>query len=271
MAYETIAVEQREDGVRVLTLDRPDRLNALTDQLVTEASEAISEIGADPASRVLVITGRGRAFCAGADIGLMDDNIAAEAVEPPWGSDQIRVKVRTQFQPLVRAVFECPIPTIAAVRGPAVGGGFDLACACDLVVASETARFMVAYIRRGLFPDLGGFWLLPRLIGYRRAAELLFTGRFVEVQEAATLGLVNRVVADADLEAATNALAGELASGPPIALRLGKMLMQRTERLDFPTALEMGAMGTTITETSMDFKDSIEAVLDGREPRFRGR
>lgn len=260
-----------DGGVHTLALARPDRLNALTDELVAEALAVLRSVEADPHARVLVVTGRGRGFCAGADVGLMDTNIEREAEDAPWGADQIRVKVRTQFQPLTRALYELAVPTIASVRGPAVGGGFDLACACDLVVASETARFMVAYVRRGLFPDLGGFWLLPRLVGPRRAAELLFTGRFVEAPEALDLGLVNDVVADDQLEDATQRLATQIASGPPIALRLAKLLMQRTERMDFRSALEMGAMGTSITESSEDFKGSIQAFLDGREPTFTGQ
>ena len=124
-----------------------------------------------------------------------------------------------------------PVPTIALVRGPAVGGGLDLSCACDLVVASTTARFMVAYTRRGLFPDLGGFWLLPQVVGYRKAADLVFTGRFVEAEEALAIGLATRLVDDETCEEATRALAEEIATRPPIALRLGK-LPHAAHRLD---------------------------------------
>lgn len=269
--YETIVLETGPEHVRTLRFDRPERLNAINDTLVTETLDALARVERDPSARVLVLSGSGRAFCAGADVSMMDENLEHEARESPWGSDEVRVKVRTRFQTLTSAVFHHPIPTIASVRGPAVGGGLDLVCACDLALAAENARFVVAYTHRGLFPDLGGFWLLPRLIGYRRAAELVFTGREVDAREAEIIGLVNRVVADDELEDATRTLAQDLASGPPIALRLGKLLMQRTAGSDFDTALEMGAMGTAITEGSADFRESVRAFLDGRPPQFEGR
>ena len=270
MAYRTVRCEDR-DGVVVLTLDRPDRLNAIDERLVEEVAEVVERCNADPDARALVLTGAGRAFCAGADVHTLDENIAREAEGSAWGSDQIRMKVRARFQQLTRTVFRAQVPTIAAVRGPAVGGGLDLVCACDLAIASDTARFMVAYTRRALFPDLGGYWLLPRLIGYRKAAELVFTGRFVEAEEALAIGLVNQVVADDALDAAVLDLARAVASGPPIALRLAKMLMQRCAHQELETALEMGAMGTVITETSDDFRESVAAFLDKRPPVYRGR
>jgi len=269
--YETV-LHDVTDGVHTLTLSRPGQMNAINEPLIRDCLAVMDEVAHDPAARVLVVTGAGRGFCAGADVGMMDQTLDRDAAgETDWGSDEIRQKLRLRFQRLTQALFRVPVPTIALVRGAAVGGGLDLTCACDLVVASPLARFMVAYTRRGLFPDLGGFWLLPHIVGYRAAADLVFTGRFVDAPEALALGLVSRLVDDDQAEEQTRALAAEIAARPPIALRLGKLLMQRTASMELETALEMGAMGTTITETSADFREAVTAFLDKREPRFRGR
>lgn len=271
MTYQTLEHEV-SGGIHTIRLNRPRQLNAINETLVAETQAVVSAIAHDRQARVLVITGGPRAFCAGADVGMMDANRDVEGAGlTDWGSDEIRQKLRLRFQGLTSSVLKAPVPTVALVRGPAVGGGLDLACACDLVIASDTARFMVAYTRRGLFPDLGGFWLLPRIVGYRAAAEMIFTGRFVEAEEAHRIGLVNRLVPDADCERVTAELASEIAAGPPIALRIAKILMYRTAALDFETALEFGAMATTITETSDDFREAISAFLQKREPEFRGR
>ena len=269
--YETV-VHTVSDGVHELRLNRPETLNAINEQLIKDATAVMAEVSVDPDARVLVVTGGPRAFCAGADVGMMDTTLDRESAgETTWGSDEIRQKLRLRFQRLTQTLYRVPVPTIALVRGPAVGGGLDLSCACDLVVASTTARFMVAYTRRGLFPDLGGFWLLPHVVGYRTAADLVFTGRFVEAEEALAIGLATRLVDDETCEEATRVLAEEIATRPPIALRLGKLLMQRTASMELETAFEMGAMGTTITETSDDFREAVSAFLEKREPQFRGR
>ena len=270
--YETVLHEVREDGVHTLRLNRPKQLNAINETLVAETQAVVAEIARDPSARVLVVTGGERAFCAGADVGMMDETRDREdSGATDWGSDEVRQKLRQRFQGLTSSILRAPVPTVALVRGPAVGGGLDLSCACDLAVASDTARFMVAYTRRGLFPDLGGFWLLPRIVGDRNAADMVFTGRFVDAQEALAMGLVNRVVADAECEAVVDELAQQIASAPPIALRLAKILMHRTANLDYEGALEFGAMATTITETSDDFREAVTAFLEKRDPVFRGR
>lgn len=272
MTYEMVLHEVSETGVHTLTLNRPRQLNAINEQLIRDCLAVMDEVSHDPKARVLVVAGAGRGFCAGADVSMMDATLDRESAgDVEWGSDEIRQKLRLRFQRLTQALFRVPVPTLALVHGPAVGGGLDLTLACDLVVATPSARFMVAYTRRGLFPDLGGFWLLPHVVGYRRAAELVFTGRFVDADEALALGLATRLVPDESAAADTAALAEEIAARPPIALRLGKLLMQRTAGMEYETALEMGAMGTTITETSADFREAVTAFLEKREPRFRGR
>lgn len=271
LPYETIE-HTVEDGVHRLALNRPKQMNALNEQLIDEVCAVVRDVARDPSARVLVIEGRGRGFCAGADVSMMDETLAKEtAGDTEWGSDEIRQKLRLRFQVITKDIFRLQIPTIAVVRGAAVGGGMDLACACDLAIGSERARFMVAYTRRGLFQDLGGFWLLPHVVGYRRAAELVFTARFVEAEEAASIGLLSQLVPDDDIDRYVDELARDLAAQPPIALRLGKLMMQRTRGMEFETALEMGAIATTITETSADFGESIKAFLEGRQPTFKGR
>ena len=203
---------------------------------------------------------------------MMDRTLVREqSGDTEWGSDEIRQKLRMRFQVLTKDLYRLPVPTVAVVRGAAVGGGMDLACACDIVIGSERARFMVAYTRRGLFQDLGGFWLVPRVIGYRKAIELVYTARFVEAEEAEAIGLLTRRVPEQEIELHVDELVAALASRPAIALRLGKLMMQRTQNMDMETAFEMGAIATTITETSDDFKESIAAFLEKREPEFRGR
>lgn len=271
MTYETIRHEA-VDGIHRLTLDRPDKLNAINELLIAECCDVMEQIVHDSAARVLVLSGAGRGFCAGADVSMMDTTLGRErAGETQWGSDEIRQKLRLRFHGLTRDLYRLPIPTIAVVRGAAVGGGMDLACACDIVVGSEKARFMVAYTRRGLFQDLGGFWLVPRVIGYRKAVELVYTARFVEAEEAESLGLLTRQVPEAEIESHVDELAREIASRPAIALRLSKLMMQRTQNMDLETAFEMGAVATTITETSEDFRESIQAFMEKRDPKFRGR
>lgn len=271
MPYEMIRHEVA-GGVHRLILNRPRQMNAINEPLISECRAVFDAIGRDPNARVLVLEGEGRGFCAGADVSMMDQTLEREQTgDTEWGSDEIRQKLRLRFQGLTRDLYRLPIPTVAVVRGAAVGGGMDLACACDIVIGSELARFMVAYTRRGLFQDLGGFWLVPRVIGYRKAVELVFTARFVEASEAEAIGLLTRLVPEAEIEQHIADLVAQLESRPAIAMRLGKLMMQRTAGMDYETALEMGAIATTITETSADFRESITAFLEKRDPDFRGR
>lgn len=271
MTYDTIRHEVA-GGVHRLVLNRPERMNAINEQFIQECCQVMEQVSTDAGARVLVLSGEGRGFCAGADVSMMDATLEREqSGETEWGSDEIRQKLRMRFQVLTRELYRLPVPTVAVVRGAAVGGGMDLACACDIVIGSELARFMVAYTRRGLFQDLGGFWLVPRVIGYRKAIELVYTARFVESVEAESMGLLTRCVPDTEIEQHVDELVAELANRPAIALRLGKLMMQRTQNMEMETAFEMGAIATTITETSEDFRESITAFLEKREPDFRGR
>lgn len=271
MNYETIQYEI-SDGIHRLVLNRPEQMNAINEQLIHECRDVMERVSKSPDARVLVLSSVGRGFCAGADVSMMDETLKSErSGHTDWGADEIRQKLRLRFQGLTRDLYRLPVPSVAVVRGAAVGGGMDLACACDIVIGSELARFMVAYTRRGLFQDLGGFWLVPRVIGYRKAIELVYTARFVEATEAESIGLMTRLIPESEIAQHVEDLLADLAERPAIALRLGKLMMQRTQNMEMETAFEMGAIATTITETSDDFRESIAAFLEKREPEFRGR
>ncbi len=264
MSFETILLEKKEE-IGILTLNRPDRLNALNEKMYAELVQAIQEADQDDEVRVLILTGAGKAFCAGADVGRM----SAEE-RKARGSEEIRRGFRN-IQAIILGLHRMEKPTIAMVNGAAVGGGFDLACACDLRTGSENARFMSAFVRIGLFPGFGGTWLYPRIIGIPKAAEMLFTGDFMEAKDAERFGLLNRLVPAADLEKETMSLARRIANGPPIAIRLSKMQLYKGLEMDLETALKMAAACETITLTSEDHQEGVAAFREKRPPKYRGK
>lgn len=274
MEYETILVSRRENGVVTVTLNRPDRLNAISARMHSELRGVFEGLRADRDARCLVITGAGRAFCAGADVGGMAergadsaDGAAPRALDLEGG----RLRLRESGHAMMRALRAVDIPTIASINGVCVGAGFDLACTVDLCVGSTAARYMVAYVRRGLFADLGGFWAIPKAIGMRKAMEMMMTGDFLSAEEAHRFGLTSALVPPEELESATAALADRIAVGPPIAQKLGKMLAYRTANLDFDTALEWSASAIAIASTSQDHTESVRAFMEKREHQFTGR
>ena len=264
MPFETILLEKK-DGVGVLTLNRPERMNALNGKMGTELVQALQEADQDDEVRVLVVTGAGKAFCTGADVGGMT---AGE--RKPRGAEEIRRGFRN-IQGIILGLHRLEKPTIAMINGAAVGGGFDLACACDLRTGSENARFMVAFTRIGLFPGWGGTWLYPRIIGIPKAAEMLFTGDFLEAKDAERFGLLNKLVPAAELEKETMGLARRIANGPPIAIRLSKMQLYKGLEMDLETALKIAAACETITLTSEDHQEGVAAFREKRPPQYKGK
>ncbi|MBI4246334.1 MAG: enoyl-CoA hydratase/isomerase family protein [Candidatus Rokubacteria bacterium] len=260
MGHSTLGIE-RTGPVVTLTLNRPEARNALDLALRRELVAALDEIAADPVARVLVLTGAGGNFCAGGDVKLMQEmgRTAAGARE--------RLDLLNR---LVLGLVEFPRPTIAMVDGFAVGAGCNLALACDLVVASDRARFGEVFARIGLVPDGGGTWLLSRVIGLARAKELIFTAEVIDAAEALQIGLVNRVVPAADLGVATRALAERIAAGPPAALRMAKQLVNRAAASDLRSALEQEAVAQTIAAGSADHQEGLRAFFEKRPPRFGG-
>jgi 2-(1,2-epoxy-1,2-dihydrophenyl)acetyl-CoA isomerase len=262
MGYETLIVE-RSGAIATVTMHRPDARNALDVTMRRELLLALDEIERDDTLRVLVLTGAGGHFCAGGDVKSMRDGTytAATARE--------RVDMLNRF--IVRLV-GFPRPTIAMVDGFAVGAGCNLALCCDLVVASERARFGEVFAKIGLVPDGGGTYLLSRVVGLARAKELIFTADIIDAAEALRLGMVNRVVPAADLATATRALAERIAAGPPLALRMAKELVNRAAASsDLETALNLEALSQSVAITSDDHREGVAAFFEKRPPTFRGR
>ncbi|MBA2756495.1 MAG: enoyl-CoA hydratase/isomerase family protein [Chloroflexi bacterium] len=259
---------QSRDGLRIetrasvvtLTLDRPDSLNALTVPLKVALLEALLAIARSSAIRVVVLTGAGRAFCAGQDL--------AERAEPD--APPLEVELRERYNPMVRALRDLPQPVIAAINGVAAGAGASLALASDLRIASVDARFVLAFGRIGLVPDSGLTWLLPRLVGAARAAELALVGDPLGANEALAIGLVGRVVPAAELLPAAHALADRIAEGPPRALAMTKRLLEAGWSTDLDEALEAEAAAQGLAGASADHAEGLAAFREKRPPRFSG-
>ena len=271
--YELILYESAPDaGIARVTLNRPERLNALNDQMQAEIADAVARADADAGARVVIVTGSGRAFCAGGDLDQLggSDNGGGSG----WSSgnaDEIRRSFRLA-QEMILGVQRCEKPVIAMVNGVAAGAGLDLACACDIRIGTPSSRFISSYVRIGLFPGFGGTWLYPRTLGsLGRAAEMLFTGDFLEADEAYRLGFLNRLVDEDGLEAATVTLAQRIAAGPPIAIRLSKMMLYQGLEFDLETAMKMAAAAETITLTSQDHIEGVAAFREKRAAVYRDR
>lgn len=260
---KTLDVE-RADGVVAITLNRPDKKNAINGGMWRELVDAFREIEDTPEDRVLVITGAGDAFCSGAD--LTDSDSAGDVVGGVGGSlRQMRIVGRVAL-----ALHSLPIPTIAAVNGVAAGAGCNLALGCDLVVASERARFSEIFSKRGLSLDFGGSWILPRLVGMHRAKELAFLADIIDASEAERIGLVNRVVAHDQLGSVVAELAGRLAALPPIQVAVTKKLLNQSFSVSMAEALEFEDVAQVMNFQSADTREAIVAFVTKREPRFTG-
>lgn len=253
-----IHLQCSDTGVATLTLDRPHRKNAVPPRGWPELARLFHEVAHDPAVRVLVVTGAGNAFCAGADL-------AEDA--PPAHPLQSMIPVNAA----ALALHELPKPTIAMVNGDAVGAGMNLALGCDLVVAGESARFSEIFVRRGLSLDFGGSWLLPRLVGMSKAKELALFGDILSAREAHDLGLVNRVVPDTELRAFVKGWAERLAAGPPLAIQLNKKLLSNAFAIGLSEALDAEAAAQSVNLVSEDSREGFAAFLQKRSPTFRGR
>jgi enoyl-CoA hydratase/carnithine racemase len=256
---ETLSIDRAPNGVVTLTLDRPEKKNAMNATMWNELLAVFREIDASTTDRVLVITGAGDAFCSGADLGERGHDTRHSLARLHWVAD------------VALALHRIPKPVIAKVNGVAVGAGMNLALACDLIVASETARFSEIFARRGLSIDFGGSWLLPRLIGMHRAKELALLADIISAKEAADLGLVNRVLPPGQLDAFVTDWADRLAAGPPIALALTKRLLANSFTATMDEALEAEGMAQSVNTATEDTAEAIRAFLEKREPRFKGR
>ena len=258
---ETLIIDAADNGVVTITMNRPKRLNAASSQMFTELRETWNEIGGDPTVRCVVMTGAGDAFCSGADL-------AAGGGDGPRRHALQDLNVIHQT---VSALYSIMVPVIAKVNGVAAGAGMNLALACDLIVASDQARFSEIFARRGLSVDFGGTWILPRLIGLHRAKELAFFADVIDAKQAEDFGIVNKVVPHGELDAFVDDWADRLAAGPPIAVAMTKRLLTLNASADFATALEAEGMAQSLNFTTDDTKEAVKAFLEKRPPTFMGR
>jgi 2-(1,2-epoxy-1,2-dihydrophenyl)acetyl-CoA isomerase len=249
------------DGVATLTLDRPDALNSLTIPLKEELLATLRKLGRDRDVRVIVLTGAGRAFCAGQDL--------RERLEPD--ATPLAAELRERYNPIILAMRTIEKPIVGAINGVAAGAGASIAFACDIRIAAEGASFLLAFGRIGLVPDSGATWLLPRLVGPAKAAELAFTGESLSAADAERFGLVAEVVPAESLLDEARALAGRLASGAPRAMALTKRAMNRSWDATLEESLEYEAYLQGIAGATDDHREGVAAFVEKRAPRFSGK
>ena len=260
-----------EDGVAIVTFNRPEKRNALSDVLTPALREVLLSLETEPAARCLVLTGAGTAFCAGGDVSSMNDtwgNAEETAARP---LEAAIAALQDKQRHLSLRLFQHAKPTIAALPGPAAGAGFSIALACDLRIAAESAFVTAAYGRIGLSGDYGGSWFLTQLVGPARAKEIYYTSRRVDAKECLELGIVNEVVADADLQTRTRELAQSIADGPPIALRYMKENFNRAVVADLTTCLDLEADRLMRCTRTADHLNAVQAFLEKKPPKFEGR
>lgn len=253
------------DGVATMTLDRPDVLNAFDDELGAQALDAVEQAAADEAVRCLVITGAGRAFSSGEDLGALAGTYE-KGETPELGDTLVR-----RYNPLIRAVRKAPKPVLAAVNGTAAGAGASLALACDFRIASEHAKLVLAFVKAGLVPDSGALWFLTKLVGAAKAWELGATGEPVKADEALRLGLFNRVVPAEDFEDSWRTFAATLAAGPTRAYALTKELVNAATAASLDEQLEIEVKAQTEAGNTADHLEGVQAFLAKRRPKFEGR
>jgi 2-(1,2-epoxy-1,2-dihydrophenyl)acetyl-CoA isomerase len=263
MSEQHILLDER-DHVATLTLNRPERMNAFGGRMRQELVELLEALKANAEIRVVVITGAGKAFCTGGDLREFADGTVQALPEQATSE-------RPPMCKAVLAIHEMEKPVVASVNGVAAGGGCNLALACDIRIASETARFAQVFTRRGLHPDWGGIYFLPRLVGYAKAAELIMSGATVDAEEALRIGLVNRVVAAEDLRSATEEMAGHIARNAPLPIAFAKRGLQRFGHWDLAQALDYEVQVLEVLRKSRDVSEGIAAFLEKRDPRFEGR
>jgi 2-(1,2-epoxy-1,2-dihydrophenyl)acetyl-CoA isomerase len=259
---ETLIVE-RKDGVVTVTMNRPKRKNAANGTMWRELLDTFEDVAADRHDRVMVLTGAGDAFCSGADLGDAS-NVAGRPGDP------FLVQMRALGDMALR-LHRLPKPTIAKVGGVAAGAGMSMALGCDLVVASDTARFSQIFSKRGLSVDCGASWLLPRFIGLHRAKELAYFADIIDARQAAEFGLVNRVVPADELDAFVDSWATRLAAGPPLALSLTKTMLNNSFDLSMDQALEEETRSQAVNFATSDTAEAMAAFLQKRDPVFEGR
>ena len=264
MAYEEI-IYTVEDMIATITLNRPERMNALTGLTYREAEQALREADTDNEVRAVIITGAGRGFCSGDDV--------RELPGPPSTEQQTQRKtpLKGRPTPLAAALLDFEKPLIAAVNGPAVGWGMDLALFCDIRIASDKARFGEIYVLRGLIADIAGWYLLPLIVGLSKAYELLLTGDIIDAPEAERIGLVTKVVPHDELMPAAKELAARITKLPPVAIRMTKEAVRKGLDYDLGVLGEYHSYALRVLFATEDFREGSTSVLERRQPVFKGR
>jgi len=260
----------REGGVVTATLNRPARRNTLSLTMFRELRELIDEVSRTPADRVLVLRGAGGNFCSGGDLMPEPGEPLPDFGGPGSAPAAAMVSIRNDVGRTALALHALEKPSIAAVEGVAAGAGANLALGCDLTLAARGARFGQVFVRRGLSLDMGGSWLLPRLVGAKKAKELALTGDWIEADEAERIGLVNRVFAPEAFEAGVRECAAKLAAQAPLAVAAIKKSLDRAHELSFAEALEVETLAQAALTGTLDFAEAMAAFRDKREPKFRG-
>ena len=267
---ELVAYDLDERGVATITIDRPDTKNALTYLMRDRVSDLLEAASADARVRVVVITGTGGAFCAGADLRMPQPPNPRPDDAPKFVAGEVAMLLERGWQRLARAVLECTKPVIAAVDGVAAGGGAQLALACDLVLASDRASFVEVFVNRGIVPDAGAAYIVTRLVGPQKAKELFFFGDRVTAEEAQRIGLINRVVPADELGKLVDEWAGRLSSLPTRAIGQTKLLVNRALQSDLDTALRDEAVAQELVQQTHDAQEGVRAFVERRDPDFKG-
>ncbi|MEL6664044.1 MAG: crotonase/enoyl-CoA hydratase family protein [Pseudomonadota bacterium] len=259
---------EKQGPIATITLNRPDKLNPLGQAGDGEAVRAVcQEIEADSSIRCAILTGAGRAFSAGGDVKAMRDRSGAFGGSP----NDVREGYRRNIHLIVKSLYNLEVPLIAAVNGAAIGLGCDVACMADIRIASEKAKFGVTFLKLGLIPGDGGAWLMPRIVGASRAAELLFTGKVIDAETASAWGLISQAVPHDSLMDEAMSLATSIAAQPPQSLRLAKTLLRHGNTASYETIMEMSAASQALMHHTEDHMEGVDAILEKRAPEFKGR
>lgn len=263
MAYQTILFD-RSEGVARLTLNRPDRLNSFTIEMHEEVADALAKVEAADDVRVLLLTGAGRGFCAGQDL-------ADRSVAPGGEGVDLGDSLEHRYNPLIRRLVALPMPVVCAVNGVAAGAGANLALACDIVVATKSAKFIQSFANIGLVPDSGGTWILPRLVGQARAMGLALTGQPLTAEQAENWGLIWKAVDDDALGAEVEALVGRFATAPTTGLAAIKRAIRASWAADLDTQLDAERDLQRALGRTADYREGVAAFMEKRTPKFTGR
>lgn len=257
-------IYEQEGSVVTLTMNEPEQRNQLSAASThSNVVETMDRIYDDPSVRCVILTGNGPSFSAGGDIRVMKQQASSEVSEM-----EIRHFYRRGIQKMARAIFELEVPIIAAINGHAIGAGLDLACLCDIRIASDTAKMASSFIKVGIVPGDGGAWLLPRVIGMSRAAEMMLTGDTIDAQKALEWNLVSQVVPADQLMSSAREMARRIAINPSHSIRLTKRLMRESQRAPLDTVLELSAVYQAVSHKTADHTEAVDAFLEKRAPKF---